>query len=408
MYLNEGARETCFGCEACSQSCPTNAITMAADDEGFRYPVIDQGKCIHCKMCEKACPFAHMPVQHANQQYTFGGYHRDEAVRRASTSGGAFSAVVGAYCDENYAIFGAEARGTKVFHSYIESKEQLERFRRSKYVQSEMGDSYKRTRAFLEEGKKVLFSGTPCQIAGLLAYLSAGRSVCTDRLLTVEVVCEGVPSPLYIGKLDEAIRKRHGHGIDEIDYRHTGHSFLGNGKWDFEQMHLRFGSKTKTVDRWFNPFWSVWLKHYMSRPSCYQCPFAVRGRVADITLGDLWGVHIYCPELYGKNGGASLAVANTPAGQAVLKRAEQTLYGHKLNMDDVLKYQSPMRKHIDDSADREAFMQDLKNGMSYRRLNRKWASRPTLKLLWSKYVWGNRQKVLLWNLQHRGKRSAKP
>ena len=407
MYLTGGDRETCFGCEACRQNCPVNAIAMTTDDEGFRYPVIDQEKCMHCRMCEKTCPYEHMPEQQADHPYVFGGYHRDDAVRRASTSGGAFSAVVDAFCDENYVIFGAEAKGLQVFHSFVEDKYQLDRFRRSKYVQSEMGDSYRMVRTFLAQGKKVLFSGTPCQIAGLQAYLAAGRAVCTDKLLTVEVVCEGVPSPLYIIKLDQEMKKRYGRGIDEIDYRHTGRSFLGNGKWDFQQMRIRCGKRIRVTDRWFNPFWSVWLKHYMSRPSCYKCPFAVQERGADITLGDLWGVHLYCPELYGKNGGASLAVANTPAGQAVWKRAEQSMLGHTLNMADALKYQSPMRKHIDSSPDREAFMKDLKSSMSYQELNRKWATKPTLKLLWSKYVWGNRQKVLVWNLRHQGKGERK-
>lgn len=401
-YLEHGEKVTCFGCEACKEICPAKAITMQEDEEGFRYPHIDYRRCIGCKLCEKACPYEHEPVHSEEDQYAFGGYHLDAQIRQSSTSGGAFSAIVEAYCDESYVIFGAEAKGTQVFHSYIEDKCLLDRFRRSKYVQSEMGDSYQSVRKLLAQGKKVLFSGTPCQIAGLQAYLAASRTACTDKLLTVEVVCEGVPSPLYIAKLDEETKKRYGHGIDEIEYRHTGKSCLGNGKWDFQQMRIRCGDAVRITDRWFNPFWSVWLKHYMSRPSCYQCPFARQERIADITLGDLWGVHLYCPELYGKNGGASLAVANTAKGREVLKAAEQFMDGHELLMADAVKYQSPMRKHIDIPAERAAFMKDLQSDMGYHALNRKWAQRPTLKLLWSKYVWGNRQKVLLWNLRNKG------
>lgn len=159
--------------------------------------------------------------------------------------------------------------------------------------------------------------------------------------------------------------------------------------------------KVLKIDRWFNPFWSIWLNHLMSRPSCYKCSFAEQGRTADITLGDLWGVHLYCPELYGKNGGSSLAIGNTEKGTEVLKAAEQYMYGHELVFEDALKYQSPMRKHIDDNPLREAFMSDLESDMSFTEINRKWAKRPTLKLLWQKYVWGNRQKVALWNLEQR-------
>lgn len=157
-------------------------------------------------------------------------------------------------------------------------------------------------------------------------------------------------------------------------------------------------------DRWFNPFWSIWLKHLMSRPSCYKCPFATTERVADISLGDLWGVHLYCPELYGKNGGASLAVANTDKGRTVLQAAEAEMYGHELKFEESLKYQSPMRKHIDSNPDREQFMQDLKGSMTYEEINQKWADKPSVKLLWQKYIWGNRQKVWLWNLTHRNQK----
>ena len=109
-------------------------------------------------------------------------------------------------------------------------------------------------------------------------------------------------------------------------------------KWDFEVMYTSLQSgKMLKKDRWFNPFWSIWLQYLMSRPSCYECPFTTTERVADITLGDLWGVHIYCPELYGENGGASLIVVNTEKGAAALDKSKQYLYGHELDFDTALK-----------------------------------------------------------------------
>jgi hypothetical protein len=153
-------------------------------------------------------------------------------------------------------------------------------------------------------------------------------------------------------------------------------------------------------DRWFNPFWSIWLNHLMSRPSCYECPFATSERVADITLGDLWGVHIYCPELYGKNGGASLMIANTEKGKQVILDAQNNMYGHELNFDDALKYQGPMRKPISKNCEREKFMSDLIT-LDYKSINKKWAKKPSMKLLFSKYIWGNRQKVFFWNLKRK-------
>lgn len=141
----------------------------------------------------------------------------------------------------------------------------------------------------------------------------------------------------------------------------------------------------------------------MSRPSCYACPFTTTDRVADITLGDLWGIHMYCPELYGKNGGASLIVANTEKRYVALDKSKQPLYGYVLNFDIALKYQSPMRKTIAKNPECEVFIADLMN-LSYKDLCCKWAKSPTLKLLWSKYVWGNRQIIFVWNIKEQFKK----
>ena len=394
---------------------------MQEDKEGFRYPVIDEALCIHCNLCRKACPHAVMPEKHRDSKYAFGGYNNDPTTRFESTSGGAFSAIVEAFCDKDYVIFGAEAKGLMVFHSYITDKKDLWKFRKSKYSQSIIGGCYKKVKKFLTDGKKVLFSGTPCQIAGLYAYFNAMNFHEIDKLLTVEVICEGVPSPLYVRKMDDAMEKRYGSRIESLDYRYTGESLFGHGKWDFEAMKSELSrgggdsgkwdfqvmriqlmnKKVLTKDRWFNPFWSIWLNHLMSRPSCYECPFAEQGRTADITLGDLWGVHLYCPELYGKNGGSSLAIGNTEKGTEVLRAAEQYMYGHELAFEEALKYQSPIRKHIDGNPKREAFMSDLESDMNFAEINRKWAKKPTPKLLWQKYIWGNRQKIALWNIKQR-------
>jgi coenzyme F420-reducing hydrogenase beta subunit len=330
----------------------------------------------------------------------FGGYIKDSGVRDKSTSGGAFSAIATAFCDENYAVFGAESKGLSVYHSHITDISQLDRFRKSKYSQSVMGAAYKDCKRLLDEGKKVLFSGTPCQIAGLKAYLMNREY---SNLLTVEVICEGVPSPLYMEKYDALMSKKYGSKIEMLDYRYTdSNSSKKKGKWDFQVMYTQLeNGKSFKKDRWFNSFWSVWLNHLMSRPSCYSCLFTNTARVADISLGDLWGVHLYCPELYGKNMGSSLVVCNTEKGKVALNMARDLMYGHELDFNTALKYQSPMRKSISVNPDRDAFIEDLKNdSLDFKEINKKWAKKPTFKLLWQKYAWGNRQKIAFWNLTH--------
>lgn len=403
-YLSTGKKSECLGCEACVQVCGHKALKMEEDHEGFRYPILDSQKCVSCGLCNRVCPIENPTELNDATQSAFGGYIKDSRLREESTSGGAFSAIVEAWCKNDYVIFGAKAYGLEVRHEFITDKKQLSVFRKSKYTQSRIGNSYADACKFLKEGKNVLFSGTPCHIAGLMKYLSLFRAP-TEKLLTVEVVCEGVPSPLYIRKMNESFSKN-GFHLVSLDYR-----YKDGRRWDFEVMKADLqkkgndsgaASRIFKTDRWFNPFWSIWLDHLISRPSCYECPYARQQRGADITLGDLWGVHLYCPELYGKNGGSSLAVCNTNKGREAFALGERLMTGHELAMSDALKYQSPMRKPIPMNPHRKECTDDLANPqISYTDFNAKWGKKPTLKLLFQKYVYGNRQKVLLWNLRRR-------
>lgn len=412
-FLRTGIKDQCFGCEACVQICGRKALKMDTDQEGFRYPVLDRSLCVDCGLCNKVCPVENRTAKHTEKQIAYGGYIKSEADRLDSTSGGAFTAIADAWADRDYVIFGAVSDGLRVVHSYIADKALIEVFRKSKYSQSVIGSSFADASRFLRDGKKVLFSGTPCQISGLINYLNTVKAP-LDNLLTVEVVCEGVPSPLYIEKMNRHCIEKYGAGISRLSYRHKAASrsdFSGlkiglrdKGKWDFQMMKITLSNGIEIVkDRWFTPFWSIWLNHLMSRPSCYNCPFTTAQRVSDITLGDLWGVHIYCPELYGNNGGSSLIVANTDKGRLALDRSRSYMHGHELDFETALRYQSPMRKPISYNPERETFMKELMDtGLTYADINKKWAKPPTLKLLYQKYIWGNRQKVALWNLKHKG------
>ena len=399
-YLTTQKKEECAGCGACAQICPVAAITMQRDAEGFVYPLVNEEKCVDCGLCRSTCFYEKKPEASTEDKMAFGGHIKEEPAYGESTSGGAFTAIVKAwYQAGNTVIFGAKTEGLAVRHIFIENLEDLYMLRRSKYTQSEIGNSYKQVKQFLQQGKRVLFSGTPCQIAGLRKFLG---KVDQSDLLLVEVICEGVPSPLYMEKLNLFVQKKYKSSIESIDYRYKHKDKSENPvyKWDFEMMCLHLKNGRRLIkDRWFNPFWSIWLDHLMSRPSCYNCQFTNTERMADISLGDLWGVHIYCKDLYNKNKGASLVVCNTEKGKSVMKNAQEYMEGHELDFIDALKYQSPMRKSIAMNPKRIEFMQDLQNSdMDYIQLVNKWAKKPSLKLLWKKYVWGNRQKVFLWNL----------
>ena len=133
-YLNTKNKSQCYGCEACEQICPNKAISMELDEEMFSYPTVDQQKCINCNLCKKVCPYKNMPNKYTDNKYFYGGYHKDWEIRNQSTSGGAFSALVDVFCDKNYVIFGATSDGLNVYHDYITDKNNLYKFRKSKYI----------------------------------------------------------------------------------------------------------------------------------------------------------------------------------------------------------------------------------------------------------------------------------
>lgn len=391
-FLISNQKKECFGCEACVQICEACALSMVEDEEGFRYPALDHKKCVACGLCRTVCPYPDSPLPSHEILEAFGGHHRDREIQKESTSGGAFTALVDAWCTDNYGIFGATQEGCSVFHTCVTDKSEIYRFRKSKYTQSVMGTSYAEVKKLLACGKKVVFSGTPCQVAGLQSYLKGEHC---EGLLTIEVLCEGVPSPWYLKKFDTYLRERFGCGIRTLDYRNKD-----KPRWDFSVMRVELeNGKSVYIDRWFNPFSTFWIGGLMSRPSCYGCPYTGSTGTADITLGDLWGVHIHCPELYDKNRGVSLILCHTEKGMAALSMAQAALDGHALDPAAVMSYQKRLRMSVSANPQREAFMGDLIS-MDYKNIYRKWAKGPSIKLLWQKYVWGNRQKIGLWNLIH--------
>lgn len=393
-YLDSKNKEYCSACEACASVCHVSAIKFKEDDAGFRYPVINSNVCTGCNVCRNVCIYDNRLHTNNIKQMVFGGYNKDKEVRNKSTSGGAFSALADAWCDKNYVIFGAAADRLKIYHTFISDKSQIDIFRGSKYSQSHIGDSYKKVKEFIISGKKVLFSGTPCQIEGLYNFLSNYASA--NNLLAIEVVCEGFPSPVLLNKYTSELERKYKSKVASLDYR-----YKDKNKWDFQVMKITFDNgKIIKRDRWFSPFWIFWSQRLMSRPSCISCMFRTPGRVADITLGDLWGVHKYCPELYGNNGGSSLIVCNSRKGIEVFNKAKENLWGHNLKYKDVLEYQRPMRVVVPASPRRNYFLKDLKR-LSYTELCKKWKPHHSFKFLISKYIWGtNRQIVTIWKIKN--------
>lgn len=298
--INITDKHKCCGCTACVSACPKNCISMSADREGFLYPVVDSVKCIDCGLCEKVCPVLR-PVTNEPAPLVYAAINNDEAVRMHSSSGGIFTLIAEYVLARDGVVFGACFDSDwNVIHDYTETKEGLARFRGSKYVQSNVGNSFTQVKTFLDSGREVLFSGTPCQVAGLKNYLRKPYS----NLLTVDLVCHGVPSPEVWRKyLQETIRKAYGiknnkAAVNPGDYI-SDISFRAKDKgWIKYNIKIIFrDGKVEIMPFYENPYMNVFLSDLSLRPSCYACPAKLHNMQSDITLADFWGGNRINPDI---------------------------------------------------------------------------------------------------------------
>ena len=334
-------KQDCCGCNACAQICPKQCITMQEDNEGFLYPRVDTENCIDCHLCEKICPVSNHGTERKPLK-VYAAINKDEEVRKQSSSGGIFTALAEQVIKQGGVVFGARFdERWQVKHDYTETMEGLAAFRGSKYVQSQIGNSYQEAERFLKAGRKVLFSGTPCQIAGLRNYLRKEY----DNLLTVDFICHGVPSPMVWRRyLKEEVARQcdrknsvSEHPIHEEDVLVEGISFrdktMGWKKYSFAlTLSTTNGSGDKIQFCSCSPMTkNEYLRGFMSnvylRPSCYSCAFKCLKSKSDITLGDFWNIRLYNKHL-DDNQGLSLMLLNNSRGLCLANaiRSEVAFY----------------------------------------------------------------------------------
>ena len=215
-------KSNCCGCHACYNACPQNAIIMRKDELGFRYPVIDQEKCIECGLCKKVCPVLNKKKIN-NQPIAYACINKNDNVRRESSSGGIFTLIAEKILDLNGVVFGAQFdEKLNVSHAYVENKEDLYKLRKSKYVQSDIKDSYKKAKEFLDDDRFVLFTGTPCQVEGLYSYLRKDY----NKLYTQDIICHGVPSPAVWKKYKEDVEKQKHMKVVNMNFRDKSNGWM--------------------------------------------------------------------------------------------------------------------------------------------------------------------------------------
>lgn len=335
--INIVAHNDCTGCGACYNKCPKEAITMEYDDEGFQYPIVND-RCIDCGLCVHVCPVIN-PLSHHPVPPAYATWASDE-IRLQSSSGGMFTLLAQDIIRKNGAVCGARYSEDfqTVFHDWATSNDQLAPFRGSKYVQSETRLVYRQAKEYLCQGKPVLFTGCPCQIAGLYRYLGNDHPL----LYTVDLVCHGSNSvKAYRSFLDEFSG---GKSIEKIDFRDKKYF-----TWSTPTVvYLKNGDIKKAPwdkGTWYQGF----LEGVICRENCSVCPYACAERVADITLADCWQVHRIDPK-YDDRKGTSLVLVNSVKGKELFKRIKHSMkLCEEISLNSIRKYNgqlnSPSPRH---------------------------------------------------------------
>lgn len=298
----------CCGCSACASICPHGCIALRPDAEGFLYPEVNEEACVDCGLCEQICPLLHKPEQH-ELLAVYGAKNKNDVVRFTSSSGGIFTLLAEAVLTKNGVVFGAALdENLQVRHISVEDAEGLVCLRGSKYVQSEIAGCFAEARGLLRAGRQVLFSGTPCQIAGFKGYLVKDY----PNLLTVDVVCHGVPSPEVYRKHLAELAAQAGEPVRQVRFRDKEKGWK-RGETLFLTEHQRMGaSKRKET------YMRLFLNNISIRPSCGQCAFNNKHSLADITIADYWGVDKQFPD-FDDDKGVTLVIVNTAKGAALLE-----------------------------------------------------------------------------------------
>ena len=344
----------CCGCWACFNACPKRCIEMFEDDEGFRYPQIDQSSCVDCGLCEKVCPVLNAdPNDIPHKQYGYLVQHKDPFIRKESTSGGAFTAIAEYVLQNGGVVFGAGYKeGTFVVgHQAVENEDDLRIFRNSKYVQSEIGDCFIQVRDYLKNDRMVLFSGTPCQIEGLRGFLHYKNY---DNLILVDLVCHGIPSPGIFKKYIDMQKEVIGGNFTNVLFRDKYYGYHYSSFSIYNQEREK--NYHKGVDT--NAYLRAFVNNYSLRPSCYDCRFKKRYRHSDFTLWDCYITEKFTQTLDSK-GTTSLLVQTGKANKAFDEITDMIKYV-SVNPDNMVAEEKAMVQSAPVNPQRELFFADYK------------------------------------------------
>jgi coenzyme F420-reducing hydrogenase beta subunit len=343
--------EKCTGCMACLNSCPIGCISSYMDKEGFYQPVIDEERCLGCGQCEKSCPVLQDILKKNNEKPdVYAAWNKDEKILQQSSSGGVFSNISKIVLSKGGIVFGASYnKNLEVQHIAVEKLEDLQKLQGSKYVQSDIGYSYKKVKESLFKNRYVLFTGTPCQIAGLYAFLEGDIY---ENLITCDLICHGVPSPGVFRKYIDYVENREHAKIISIEMRtkKNGWNSVFDMRFVFDNL------KEVEINNAFNDvYMNGFLFNLYLRKSCYNCKYAKTPRESDITLADFWGIGKESPYNHPTKQGVSLVLVNSNKGKNLFELCKDDLFFEKRTLEEAKKgnamlvqrqYINPYREHF--------------------------------------------------------------
>ncbi len=353
--LEINSLKDCCGCTACYSVCPNSCIKMITDSEGFNYPKVDYSLCVDCGLCRSVCPTLCLSNYNTKTTKAYGVKNVNENIRKDSSSGGVFSAIAELVIRRGGKIFGAEFdRDWSVKHSYIDNISDIKRFRGSKYVQSDLKDTFLTLKTILKENTLVLFSGTPCQVKGLKLFLNKDY----DNLICLDFICHGVPSnrvwEAYLSSLTHDTNS-----IESIQFR--------DKKTGWKSYSFTFKQKNESSKSEFyynNAYMKGFLRDLYLRPSCNNCPAKKGISNSDITLADFWGVDKLFPQK--DDLGVSLVIVNNSKGASIFSELNITQF--PVDLDFALKYNPSYNESSKQNNYRYLFFNLLNKGWSFKKI----------------------------------------
>ena len=359
-------KKSCTGCNACVNICPVNCISMVQDEEGFSYPHANE-ECIDCKKCEKICPIKsnQTQIQPTIKQYSVAALTKDFNTWKRSTSGGAFTEICNSFGDDNTIVFGAKFAQFKVIHTYVIGVKNIEAFRKSKYVQSDINYSFKKAKYFLDNGKKVIFSGTPCQIAGLRSFLHKEY----ENLLCLDLICHGVGSPKVFREFIKYVNQKYHSVISTYNFREKKIKF-GNFKLHTSR-YIFINKSEKYIEK--DEYNILFLNQLCTRESCgTNCQFRTSNRLGDLTIGDFKNLKEVFPKIKDyKN--YSTIIFNSRKGYSLLQKIESGMKIIPCDIKSIKEYNPLFYKSTIDNPLRYNFFNDFINEMPFSKLIEKYS-----------------------------------